>query len=108
VEADETGLQRLLENLFRNATEHGREADVTIRIGDLDTGFYIEDDGPGIPEEDRQTVFERGYSTTNSGTGFGLAIVEEIVDSHGWEIAITDGSDGGARFEITGVSERSD
>jgi signal transduction histidine kinase len=48
-------------------------------------------------------VFESGYTTNREGTGFGLNIVSEIVAAHGWEIAVTDGEDGGARFEITGV-----
>ena len=100
--ADETRLKRLLENLFRNAVEHGG-ADVTITVGALENGFYVEDDGPGIPESDRSAAFETGYSTDADGTGFGLAIVTRIVEAHGWDIVIVDGADGGARFEITGV-----
>ncbi|TQQ82091.1 sensor histidine kinase [Halonotius roseus] len=103
VEADPDRLQQLLENLFRNAIEHGG-SDVTIRVGELDdSGFYVEDDGPGIPADTREDVFESGYTTNREGTGFGLNIVSEIVAAHGWEIAVTDGEDGGARFEITGV-----
>jgi signal transduction histidine kinase len=82
--------------------EHGR-ADVTVTVGRLDDGFYIEDDGPGIPSDERDTVFEAGYSRSTDGTGFGLSIVERIVDAHGWHVRVTDGADGGARFEITGV-----
>lgn len=74
-----------------------------ITIGDLDTGFYIADNGPGIPEGERDRIFESGYSTLTKGTGFGLAIVQEIVAAHGWEISVTDSEDGGARFEIPGV-----
>jgi signal transduction histidine kinase len=48
-------------------------------------------------------VFEAGYSTTEDGTGFGLNIVKQVADTHGWNVRVTDGSDGGARFEITGV-----
>ncbi len=107
--ADTDRLQQLLENLFRNAIEHAG-ADVTIRVGSLPNGrgFYVEDDGPGIPAQEREEVFASGYSTTDHGTGFGLAIVEEIVDAHGWSIAVTDGRDGGARFEITGVDRVED
>jgi signal transduction histidine kinase len=101
-EADAERLQQLFENLFSNAITHGGP-DVTITVGTLDDGFYIEDDGPGIPEADRDEVFAVGYSTSEDGTGFGLSIVERVSDAHGWEIDITDGSKGGARFEITGV-----
>ncbi|WP_380676007.1 PAS domain S-box protein [Salinigranum sp. GCM10025319] len=90
---------------------------VTITIGVLDVtvagdgteqersigGFYVEDDGPGIPATDRDRVFEGGYSTTEDGTGLGLRIVREVADAHGWDVAVTDGTDGGARFEVTGV-----
>lgn len=102
VQADTDRLANAIENLVRNAVEHGGE-DVTVTVGDLPdgNGFYIEDDGPGIPEENRKNVFESGYSDTDSGTGFGLAIVREIVQAHDWEISVTDGEDGGARFEIT-------
>lgn len=92
----------LLENLFRNAVEHGGSG-VLIRVELLEDGFAVEDDGPGIPEENREEVFEPGYTTKNGGTGFGLNLVEKIVDAHGWQIAVTRGDDGGARFEITGV-----
>jgi signal transduction histidine kinase len=94
----------VLENLFRNAIEHGR-SDVTIRVGTLsdETGFYVEDDGPGIPSDTRDEVFEQGYSTADDGTGFGLSIVREIAEAHGWEISATDSAEGGARFEIRGV-----
>lgn len=64
-------------------------------------GFYVEDTGPGIPPGEREHVFESGYTTAAEGTGFGLAIVEGIATAHGWEIAATEGTDGGARFEIT-------
>lgn len=100
--ADEGRLRRALENLFRNAVEHGEE-DVTVRVGRLAGGFYVEDDGPGIPDGDRGTVFEAGYSTREEGTGFGLAIVQRIVDAHDWTITVTDGGEGGARFEVAGV-----
>ncbi|MFT4882376.1 MAG: signal transduction histidine kinase, partial [Salinirussus sp.] len=61
------------------------------------------DDGVGIPEGEREEVFEPGYSTAANGTGFGLRIVEQITDAHGWDIRVTDSNGDGARFEITGV-----
>jgi PAS domain S-box-containing protein len=85
--------------------------DATVRVGRLpdDTGFYVEDDGPGVPPEDRESVFDMGYSTRREGTGFGLPIVREIADAHGWFAAVTDGptdgadGTGGARFVFTNV-----
>ncbi|MCU4972791.1 PAS domain S-box protein [Halobacteria archaeon AArc-m2/3/4] len=108
--ADRSRLQQLVENLFRNAVEHGGD-DVTVTVGSLedDAGFYVEDDGVGIPPTDREVVFETGHSSSSSssgtgaGTGFGLRIVEQVVDAHDWAISVTDGAEGGARFEITGV-----
>jgi signal transduction histidine kinase len=62
-------------------------------------GFVVADDGPGVPADARDRVFEYGYSTARDGTGFGLSIVEQIVEAHGWSIRLADG-DGGARFEV--------
>ncbi len=98
--ADPNQLRQLVENLVRNAVEQ----DVTtVSIGDIDSGFYVADDGPGIPADEREQIFEMGYSTTDEGTGFGLNIVEEIANTHGWEIHVTGSADGGARFEFTNV-----
>ena len=102
--ADPARLATLLENLFRNAVEHGG-ATVQVRTGGLDNGFYIEDNGSGIPPEQREAIFEKGFSGSG-GTGFGLAIVETIADAHGWKILATEGSDGGARFELINVNTR--
>ncbi len=126
VRADRARLKQLLENLIRNAVEHSSQnpaprtqhdsvnygdTGVTVTIGDLDDergpGFYVADDGPGIPEDERDHVFESGYSSASDGTGLGLAIVEEVTEDHGWSVSVTDGTDGGARFEFTGV-ERAD
>jgi len=102
VVADPTRLRQLVENLLRNSVEHGGGR-VTVTVGDLDEGFYVADDGPGVPESERDAVFESGYTTAEEGTGFGLAIVGEIADAHGWELALAESADGGARFEISGV-----
>ena len=102
--ADRSRMAQALENLFRNAIEHGGES-VTVTIGVLDDkrGFYVADDGPGIPEAEREDVFDSGYTTSNDGTGFGLAIVSRICAAHGWDITATESESGGARIEITGV-----
>ena len=77
--------------------------DVTVTVGELDNGFYVADNGPGIPPGEREQVFESGYSTNEEGTGLGLRIVEQVAKAHDWEVALTESVDGGARFEITGV-----
>jgi PAS domain S-box-containing protein len=105
VEADGNRLRHVFENLFRNAKEHN-EPPVTVRVGTLSgetgsvSGFFIADDGAGIPESDREEVFEHGYTTNTDGTGFGLSIVKEIVEAHGWTISLTESDAGGIRFEV--------
>ncbi len=126
VEADADRLRHVFENLFRNSVEHGStgsrpqaddsvehgspestetDTELTVRVGPLadGSGFYIEDTGSGIPESDREAVFDDGFTTADEGTGFGLSILEEIVTAHGWETAVDESAEGGARFEITGV-----
>lgn len=124
--ADAGRVKRLFENLFRNAIEHGHEAPgspdhgtenepsspsvpahqpVTVTVGGLtDSGFFVEDDGQGIPATDRKAVLEPGFTTDEHGTGLGLAIVARIVDLHEWSLTITESTDGGARFEIRGLA----
>ncbi|MFC7130701.1 PAS domain S-box protein [Haloferax chudinovii] len=102
VVADRSRLQQLIENLVRNSVEHGGP-NVTVTVGDLPNGFYVADDGDGISADHRDTVFEAGYTTSHSGTGFGLAIVKQVAEAHGWTVSVTESDDGGARFEITGV-----
>lgn len=102
VQAHDGRLKQLFENLFRNAMEHneGTETKVTVGLLDDANGFYVADDGTGIPPENRDSVFEPGMSTHESGTGLGLGIVETIANGHGWAVSVTESEDGGARFEI--------
>lgn len=103
IRGDQSRLQHLFENLFRNAVEHGGE-DVTVCVGQFDThGIYVEDTGQGIPEEQRERVLEPGHSTTTDGTGFGLTIVNRVAEAHGWALQIRESSAGGARFEFLSV-----
>ncbi|MGQ4555687.1 PAS domain S-box protein [Halobellus sp. GM3] len=102
IRADRSRLQQLLENLLRNAVEHAGNA-VTMTIGDTDGGFYVSDDGPGIPEDERDRVFETGFTTADDGTGLGLNIVKQIADAHEWDVAVIESETGGARFEFTSV-----
>jgi signal transduction histidine kinase len=102
--ADGERLLQLFENLFRNSVDHGGDG-VRVRVGLLehDDGFYVEDDGVGIPDSERERVFEYGVSTSGDGTGFGLAIVENLVHAHGWDVAVVESVEGGVRFEVTNV-----
>jgi PAS domain S-box-containing protein len=126
VMADPGRLQRLLENLFANAVTHAGPT-VHVRVGDVEPvgddaargtlvgvaakrgdghasgGFAVSDDGPGIPAEDRERVFEYGTSSAAERTGFGLAIVRRVAEAHGWTVGVTESDDGGARFEFRGV-----
>lgn len=102
VMADPTMIQHVFENLFRNAVEHGGD-DVTVTVGSREEGIFVEDDGPGIPPDKRTDVFEVGYTGTTNGTGLGLSIIKQVVTAHGWDIRLTEGADGGARFEIDGI-----
>jgi signal transduction histidine kinase len=99
VDADPDRLRQLLENLFANAVTHGGPS-VSVSVGPTDGGFFVADDGPGIPPDEREQVFEAGYTDHESGTGFGLPIVRRIADAHGWSVDIEESDSGGARFEF--------
>ncbi|WP_225334668.1 ATP-binding protein [Halomicrobium urmianum] len=109
VTADPETLRPLIENLLKNAVVHAGP-DVTVRVGLTDrNGFYVADDGPGIPPEERDRVVDEGYTTDEDGTGMGLNIVDEIAAENEWTLDITDSRAGGARIEIndcTVVGER--
>jgi PAS domain S-box-containing protein len=125
VEADPDRLQDVFSNLFRNAVEHsdatrrsltleeaverGESPDASavasegsqplrVRVAGVEGGFAVEDDGPGIPADARESVFDNGYSTADAGTGLGLSIVRNVAEAHGWTVRATDGEWGGARF----------
>ncbi|OYR51978.1 ATP-binding protein [Halorubrum sp. Ea8] len=102
VEADPERLRQLFENLFRNAVDHGGP-DVNIEVGTDGggsgaRGLYVADDGPGVPPDARDSLFDSGFSTAGS-SGLGLAIVDRIADAHGWVLEVR--NDGGAVFELT-------
>jgi|UPI0006B550F1 signal transduction histidine kinase len=99
---DSSRFRQLFENLFRNSIEHN-DGSITVRVGRSADGFYVADDGQGIPDADRDRVFEAGYTTGEDGTGLGLNIVQEIVTAHGWTIEVHEADGGGARFAIRGV-----
>ncbi|WP_255171533.1 PAS domain S-box protein [Natrononativus amylolyticus] len=95
-------LEHVLENLFRNAITHN-EGRVTVRVGALDDGFYVEDTGVGIDECDRPTVLEAGYTTRERGMGLGLAFVSQLAETYGWTLTLTESREGGARLEFSSV-----
>nr|WP_225307718.1 MULTISPECIES: HAMP domain-containing sensor histidine kinase [unclassified Haloarcula] len=133
IDADPDRLRHLFENLFRNAVEHGSmdtrpgaddsvehgstgsqaesedalehgNSGLLIRVGETAEGFYVADDGSGIPPEKRDAVLDDGYSTIDGEGGLGLAIVQRIVEAHGWDIDVAASDEGGTRFEITDIT----
>ncbi|AGB30536.1 PAS sensor protein [Natrinema pellirubrum DSM 15624] len=100
VEADPERLLVCFENAFRNAREHVGE-DVTVTVERTADGFAIADDGPGVPPAERTDILESGYSTDPDGTGFGLAIVSEAIEAHGWSITVEESAAGGLRLAVS-------
>jgi signal transduction histidine kinase len=96
-------------NLLRNAAEH-TPSETPVRIGGKieagDVLLWVQDEGPGIPEEDHQRIFERfsrgetGKARTE-GAGLGLAIVAAIAEAHGGEVEVVTPDEGGTRFTMT-------
>jgi PAS domain S-box-containing protein len=101
VAADEGRLIALLGNLFENAIDH-TDGEVSVHVGELEAerGFFVADDGSGIPADERERIREWGWTDSETGTGYGLAIVGRIVEAHGWTLDVTEAESGGARFEI--------
>jgi len=112
VNGDQRRLRELARNLLENAIRHARG---TVSIASQRNGrsceIVVDDDGDGIPETDRQRVFERFYQRTSdgSGTGLGLAIVRWIARAHQGTVAVSAAPIGGARFvaSIPSHGERS-
>jgi len=104
IEADEQLLRQALFNLVLNATqavgEGGQIQIVSFRNG-ADAAIEIRDDGPGVPPERRQEIFKPYFTTNQKGTGLGLAVVQQIVQAHGWEIECLTNEPKGAIFRIT-------
>ena len=101
--ADDASLQRALMNVVQNAIEHGgNRGTITIKVG-ANRVIDISDQGNGIPEEDREAVFDAFHRLIpkDRGTGLGLNLVQEIVRYHGGEITISDSPSGGASFRIS-------
>ncbi|MFB6074748.1 MAG: ATP-binding protein [Haloarculaceae archaeon] len=107
IRAARQAIRPVLENLFKNALDHGGP-DVTVEVGVHGSGFYVADDGPGIPPEKRDRVTEEGYTTSDEGSGTGLSMVQSIVEQNHWRLTITESDAGGARFEIGNCQAVSD
>ena len=100
IDAEHDRLQLLLRELFDNAVAHS-EGPVTVTVGDTDSGFYVADDGPGIPEADRDKVFEQGFGTTREGEGYGLFLVDTAARAHRWTVSVDESESGGTRIDVT-------
>jgi signal transduction histidine kinase len=109
--ADPDRLAQALRNLISNAIEHTTAGDglVRMRVELLPPGrlrFLVEDDGPGIPREQREQIFDRFQRTdaardrASGGTGLGLAIVRAIALAHGGGVSAASSPEGGARIEL--------
>lgn len=100
-------METVLRNLLYNATRYARQSiRVTFGIYDGVNQLFVDDDGPGIPEADRQRVFEtfvqlERVAGRKTGFGLGLAIVKRAVEWHGGQVSVTEAPLGGARFSVT-------
>ena len=100
-------LRRAFANLIDNAIHYGERADVTLTAGAGHAVIEIDDIGPGIPEPEREKVFQPFYRLENSrcrdtgGTGLGLSVARTIVRGHGGDIGLTDRQGGGLKVTVT-------
>nr|WP_233138954.1 ATP-binding protein [Halorubrum salipaludis] len=111
VEHGSTGSRAEPDDSVEHGQRPGEECDgpLTVRVGaaafrgddgESRHGFFVEDDGCGLPESEHDRVFDSGFTTEENGTGLGLAITKRIADAHGWEVRALAGDAGGARFEF--------
>lgn len=94
-------VRMLLNELFRNALAHS-DGSVTVEVGPLSdvAGFFVTDDGCGIPEDEREYVFDTGYTTDPDRDGLGLSVVTEIAGAHGWDVTLGPADPAGTRVEV--------
>lgn len=106
VKGDATALQRMFANLIDNALRYGNRCSITLYEEEEGIRVVIDDDGPGIPEESRDAVFEPFYRLEQSrnrdtgGSGLGLAIVKQIADAHQATIHIDTNDNAGTRVVV--------
>jgi len=105
VEADEQLLRQVMFNLLLNAVqavgENGKIQVTVQRAGTGEAVLEVRDNGPGVPPENRTEIFKPYFTTQQKGTGLGLAVVQQIVLAHGWEIACFGNEPRGAVFRLT-------
>lgn len=107
VRGDEVALAQVVRNLVDNAARHAASS-LAVSVREVAGGveLVVEDDGPGVPEADRERVFERfvrldeARARDAGGSGLGLAIVGEIVTAHGGTVQVASSALGGARFVV--------
>lgn len=108
VEADQAMLRQVLFNLLINAIHfvgEGGEIEVaTAKHGANFAYFEVRDNGPGVPAENRESIFQPYFTTRTNGTGLGLAVVKQIIDAHGWDIQCLPNASKGTVFRISRVS----
>jgi signal transduction histidine kinase len=105
VEADEQMLRQALFNLLLNAIQAvGPNGSILVgaqRQGAGEAVLEVRDDGPGVPVERRTEIFKPYFTMHKTGTGLGLAVVQQIVLAHGWDIECTANEPKGALFRIS-------
>ena len=101
-----SALKRSFENIIQNGLTYGKKVDINIQKGNKRAIVIIEDDGPGIPEDQYKNVFkpffrlDKSRSLNQSGVGLGLAIVEDIINSHGGNIQLGKSKYNGLQVKI--------
>jgi two-component system sensor histidine kinase HydH len=104
VQADAAKLRQLLWNLIRNAVQASGAGTLVLveieRAKSQDAIIRVIDQGPGIPPEAADKIFDAFYTTRSHGTGVGLAVVKGIVDAHGWRVSVESGALGGTVFSV--------
>ena len=102
-----TALQRSFENIIQNGLTYGKKVNVKIQKGNRLATILFEDDGPGIPEDQYKNVFkpffrlDKSRSLNQSGVGLGLAIVEDVINSHGGNIQLGKSKKNGLLVKIS-------
>ena len=100
-------LKRSFENIIQNGLTYGNKVNVEIQKGNRLVTILFEDDGPGIPEDQYKNVFkpffrlDKSRSLNQSGVGLGLAIVEDVINSHGGNIQLSKSDMGGLQVKIS-------